>query len=176
MVPFATPEQMEQRTQGVIAATHPSLNTELAAATRAIRDYCGWHIAGAETVTYRRVRPYRDQVWLPAMQISEIVEATIDGETIDPDVVEVDPSTGWTSLRGRNVSVKFNAGFDPVPESLVTLTLALAAGGLGTPLGISREQAGGVAVTFSRTSNALQVGPDGADVVTLAPYKLGVLP
>lgn len=176
MESFATPQQMAERSQGAIAATHPFLTTELAAATRAIRDYCGWHIAGVEEITYRRVRPYHDQVWLPAMQISEIVEAKMNGSDVDPDTVEFDPDTGWTSLCGRRVEVRFMAGFDPVPESLVTLTLELAAGALGTPLGISREQAGGVSVTFARTSGALLVGTSGADVARLAPYKLGVLP
>lgn len=176
MASFATPQQMEQRSQGAIAATHPFLETELASATRSIRDYCGWHIAGPEEVTHRRVRPYHDQVWLPAMQVEEIVSAKINGGDVEPDTVEFDPDTGWTSLYGRRVEVKFRAGFDSVPESLVTLTLELAAGALGTPLGISREQAGGVSVTFARTSGALLVGPGGADIARLAPYKLGVLP
>lgn len=176
MASFATPQQMEQRSQGAIAATHPFLATELAAATRAIRDYCGWHIAGVENATYRRVRRYHDQVWLPAMQIREIVEAEINGGSVSPDSIDFDPDTGWTSMCGRRVEVKFSAGFDPVPESIVRLTLELAAGALGSPLGISREQAGGVSVTFTRTSGALLVGPGGNDVATLVPYKLGVLP
>lgn len=175
-VPFATPQMMEARTGGAIPATHTFLEQELAAASRAIRDYCGWHITGVEEVQHRRVRPYHDTVWLPAMQIESIVSAKINGGDVDPATVEFDPDTGWTSLCGRNVDITFRAGFEDPPETLVTLALALAAGALGTPLGISREQAGGVSVTFSRTSGALQVGPGGADAAILAPYKLGVLP
>ncbi|SDQ04741.1 hypothetical protein, partial [Leucobacter chromiiresistens] len=63
-----------------------------------------------------------------------------------------------------------------VPADLVTLTLELAAGALISPLGISREQAGGVSVTLNRTSNSLLVGPGGADAARLEPYRLGVLP
>lgn len=176
MASFATPKQMADRSQGAISATHPFLATELDAATRAIRDYCGWHIATREPVRYRRVIPYHDQVWLPAMQIESIDEAHMNGATLDPATIEFDHDTGWTSLSGRRVDIKFTAGFEHVPADLVTLTLELAAGALGSPLGISREQAGGVSVTFTRTSGALLVGPAGADVARLAPYKLGVLP
>ena len=176
MSAFATPAQMENRTGGLIAATHPFLSTELDAATEAIRRYCGWHNAALETVRYRRVRSHPEQVWLPAMQIDEITEATIDGETIDPETIEVDPDTGWTSLCARRVDIKFKAGFNPVPADLVTLTLELAAAALGSPLGISREQTGGVSVTFTRVSGQLLVNAGGQDIPRLAPYRLGWLP
>ena len=176
MAAFATPAQVETRTQGGILASHPSLEDELDAATRAIRDYCGWHIAGVEEVVYRKVRPYSDTVWLPAMQIQSITEARIDGADIDPAGVKFDPSTGWTSLTGRDVLVKFAAGFATVPEILATLTMELAVGALVSPLGLSREQAGGVSLSFTRTSGSLLVGAGGADEARLAPYKLGVLP
>jgi len=176
MADFATPEQMGQRTQGAIAATHPFLAPELAAATQAIRDYCGWHIAPREEKTMRRVGPRPGRVWIPAMAIASIDEVIADGESLDPLGIEFDPDTGWTSLCARSVSMKFTAGFTQVPASLVALTLELAAGALGSPIGISREQAGGVAVTFTRTSGALLVGPGGADVARLAAYKLGWLP
>lgn len=176
MDPFATPQQMANRTQGAIAANHPFLEDELNAATEAIRRHCGWHIATQEDLHFRRTGPYHDQVWLPAMQITEISEAKVNGADLDPDAIEFDHDTGWTSMRGRSVSVKFTAGFTTVPADLVTLTLELTAAALGSPLGISREQAGGVSVTFSRTSGALLIGPGGADLPRLAPYKLGVLP
>jgi hypothetical protein len=169
---FATAQEMEQRSQGVIPATHPFLEKELKAATRRIRDACGWHIATVEALTFERVGPFAEHVWLPAMEITSITAATVDGIVADVAAVEFDKQTGWTSLCGRRRSVTFTAGFAEVPEDLVTLTLELAAGGLGSPVGISREQAGGVSVTYTRTSGALQ--PDDHD--RLAPYKLGWLP
>lgn len=176
MADFATPQEMEQRTQGAIAASHPFLAKELASATASIRNYCGWHIAGKDAVRYRRTLPYHDAVWLPAMRIDSIDEARVNGADLDVSGIEFDHDTGWTSLCGRSVDIKFTAGFDPVPADLVTLTLELAAAALGSPLGVSREQAGGVSITFTRTSGALLIGPGGADVARLAPYRLGVLP
>lgn len=172
MASFATPTEMAERSEGAIPADHPFLTKELAAATRTIRNACGWHIALVESIRFRRVRPFAEQVWLPAMEIASVVSATIDGVDMVVADVEFDPDMGWTNLCGRNVDVTFTAGFNPVPEDLVTLTLELAAGALGSPLGISREQAGTVSVTYTRSSGSLQP----ADHDRLAAYKLGRLP
>lgn len=169
---FASEEEMEQRSQGAIPADHPFLKRELEAATREIRSACGWHIAKVETLTFERVGPFAEQVWLSAMEITAITAATIDGVDIDPATIEFDKQTGWTSLCGRRRSVTFTAGYAEVPADLVTLTLELAAGALGSPIGVSREQAGAVSLTYTRTSGALQP----ADRDRLAPYKLGWLP
>lgn len=174
--PFATPQQLSDRTLGTIAVSHPFAAAELAAATREIRNYCGWHIAAAEQIQFRRVGGFQDRLWIPAMQIASIDKLTINDTVVEPSGVEFDPDTGWTSAHGRSVVIKFTAGYSTVPEDLVTLTLELAAAALGSPLGISREQAGGVAVTFTRTSGKLLVGPGGADVERLRPYKLGWTP
>lgn len=170
---FASPGDMAQRSQGAITTTsHPFLEKELKAATRTIRNACGWHIARRQEVTYRHVRPWHEAVWLPAMEIRSIVSATVDGVVVAPATVRFDPATGWTNLRGCDVSVAYMAGYDTVPEDLVQLTLELAAGGLGTPLGISREQAGGVSVTFTRMSGALTADDEGR----LAAYRIGARP
>lgn len=169
---FATAAQMESRTNGMITATtHPFLEQELKAATRTIRNACGWHIADRGEVTFKRVRPFHDDVWLPAMQIESITSATADG-AVRADGLAFDPDTGWTNIRGCAVEVTFVAGFETVPEDLVILTLELAAGGLGTALNITREQAGAVSITYARTSGGLVP----ADRDRLVPYKLGWLP
>lgn len=168
---FATPTEMGQRSSGEIPASHPFLQKELDAATRQIRNACRWHIAGVEQLRYRKVRPFSEAVWLPAMQIKSIDSGAIDATTIITPV-EFDPEIGWTALCGRNIDITFTAGYEAVPEDLVTLTLELAAGALGSPLGISREQAGTVSVTYTRTSGALQA----SDHDRIAAYKLGWLP
>lgn len=170
--PFATAQQMADRSQGAIPTTHPFLAAELKAATRTIRNACGWHIAKAEQLRYRKVRPFSEAVWLPAMQIKSIDSGTIDGATVAATTAGFDPEIGWTALYGRNIDITFTAGYDEVPEDLVTLTLELAAGALGSPLGISREQAGTVSVTYTRTSGELTA----ADHDRLAAYKIGRLP
>lgn len=176
MTSFATVQDMEERSQGAItAATHPFLQKELDAATETIRNHCRWHIAPLKNVDLVRRFSCVETVWLPAMRVSAVVSATLDGMELDPDAlteVEFDPLTGWTSLEGRSVAVTFTAGFDPTPSDIVQLCLELTAGGLGSPLGIQREQAGSVSVMLSRTSGALSED----DMMRLSAYRLGVLP
>lgn len=173
MQPFATEDDMENRTLGAITATsHPFLPQEIAAAVREIRNHCGWHVAPTEVLTYRREAPWAEDVWLPAMQITAITACVIDGRAIDPATIRFDPDTGWTNLRGCSVHVTYVAGYSDVPEDLVTLALELAAGGLGTSLGIGREQAGGVSVTYTRANGSVQSSDHGR----LAAYTLGTLP
>ena len=176
MTAFASPEDMERRSLGQItAATHPFLADELEAATAAIRAFCGWHIAQTEAVTFIRRFPYVEQVYLPAGNVLGVSAAVVDGITFDAEqleAVEFDPLTGWTNIAGRAVSVTFNAGFAEVPADLKLLTLELAAGALGSPLGVTREQAGGVSVLLDRVSGDLT----DADHARLVPYRLGRLP
>lgn len=179
--PFATKEQMDQRTQGAITvSSHPFLETELAAASDLIRDRCGWHIAAVETLRYRRTWQTRDLVMLPAMQITGITAVTIGDVVWDVDqlsTVEFDPDIGWTNLYGRKVDVTYTAGFAAVPAPLVTLTLQIAARALGSPLGAVREQTLVSNVLWSATAPGVAGGavilPH--EEATLAPYVLGRL-
>ena len=172
---FATPEQVTNRTQGAITPeTHPGLADELAAATADFRAFCRWHVAPRKPLEYRRVGPSSDDVWLPAMQIASIDEVRIDGRDIDPETVEFDPSTGWTSLYGRNVYVKFTAGYAEIPANISAAAMELAAQALGTALGFVREQAGGVSVQYSRAGGGIDEDtPGGARLVA---YRLGRIP
>lgn len=173
---------MQQRSRGAITAeTHPYLKQELAAASRLIRDYCRWHIAPVMQVQHVRRGYGREQVWLKAMQIASVDEVKVDGtewEAEKLDRVRVDPDTGWTNIEARDVALTFTAGFDPVPESIVSLTLQVAARALGSPLGFVREQAGGVAVThtqigFNQAGGALLLP---AEETMLDEYRIGRLP
>lgn len=169
---FATAQEMADRSEGAIPVNHPFLEKELKAATQAIRNACGWHIAKVETLTFERVGPFAEHVWLPAMEISAVGAATVDGTLLVVDSIEFDKMTGWTNICGRRRSVTYTSGYAQVPADLLLLTLELAAGALGSPLGVSREQAGGVSLTYTRSSGALQ--PDDHD--RLAAYKIGWLP
>lgn len=181
--PFATAQQMQDRSQGAITtATHPFLDAALKAASKKIRDYCRWHIATAQALTYKRRGRDLIDVWLPAMQITEISAVTIDGTTWDADAlttVEFDPDTGWTNLRGRIVEVGYTAGYAEVPDELVDLTLMIASRALGSPLGAVREQTLVSSITWSQAGFNVAGG-----TVLLAhektdldgTYRIGVLP
>ncbi len=180
--PFATSEQMRQRSQGAITdSSHPFLDAELAAATRLIRDACRWHVAEQEELHLRKTWATRELVYIPAMQITAITAVTIGDVDWDADqlaTVEFDPDTGWTNLCGRKVDITYTAGYPTVPEPLVTLTLQIAARALGSPLGAVREQTLVSNVQWSATAPGVAGGavilPHELD--TLTPYILGRLP
>jgi len=178
--PFASAAQMESRTSGVISKDHPFLEDELQAATGAIRDYCGWHIAPPREVTYRRAGATPDDVYLPAMQIDSIVGVKVDGvdwPAARVAAAEFDPLTGWTNIYARRVEVRYVAGLDDVPAPLVTLTLQVAARGLGAPLGLVRDHAGTVSVTHSQVASGVAGGTVllAHEQTQLATYRIGSL-
>lgn len=180
--PFATPDLMEQRSLGAITATtHPYLEAELAAASRVIRDHCRWHVAPAGPARYVRRGRSRDEVWLPAMELESIDSAIVDGVELTADEladVILDPLTGWTSIEAAQVVLDFTAGFDPVPEAIVSTTLQVAARALGAPLGLVREQAGSVSATHTQhgfnQAGGVVLLP--AEQAALLPYRIGRLP
>lgn len=170
--PFATPQDMSDRTEGEITATtHPFLERELAAASRAIREACGWHIAKRETVKVVRLGRYVEPVFLPASQIVSIESVKVNGVARDIETVEFDPMTGETNLRERSYAIEFVAGYEEFPADLVAMTLELAAAGLGAALGLTREQAGSVVIGYRSPT----IGGD-QDRARLAPYALGYIP
>lgn len=170
---FATTTQMEQRSLGAITATsHQFLATELAAASRAIRNDAGWHIATTRQVVLKRRQRYAETIWLPAMEIVSISAATVDGTVLVAGDVEFDPETGWTNLCGRNYDITFTAGYTEVPEDVVAVTLEVAAIALGSPLGWTREQAGSVSVSIAKAGGGLTDDQKNR----LAHYKIGRLP
>lgn len=179
MEPFATTAQMAERSKGAIPEDRPFLFEAIAAASAEIRKTCRWHVAGVETITQVHRGAYVGDVWLSAMQISEVTAVVIDGVTWpDPSVVEFDPDTGWTNLRGRIVAVTYKAGFNSVPDDIVDLTLQIAGRALGSPLGAVREQVLGASVQWTTTA----AGVAGGSVVlehekaSLSEYVIGRLP
>lgn len=176
--PFATPALVEQRTAGAVtAADYPYMEAELAAASADIRRYCRWHVAPVGQVSFRRVLPYPDEVWLPAMRVVSVDAVTVDGvawSAEDVAAVPFDPETGWTPLQGRDVTVQFTAGFEKVPPDVEAAAVELAVSGLTTALGQTREQAGGVSLQYARTGGGI---PEGSALARrLDAYRLGRLP
>jgi len=180
--PFATAEQMAQRSGGAIPADHPFLVTALGAATREIRKFCRWHIAPTRTETITVPVVYGRPVWLPTQHLTDLVSVTNDGTVLDVAGIDwsADGELGylhWVTGR-RALVVEFTHGYETVPDDLVDLTLQIASRALGSPLGYVREQAGSVSVTHSQAGFNVA----GGTVVLehekrqLMEYQLGRLP
>ena len=175
---FAKPEDMEARTEGIIPKSRPFLDEALAAASLAIRNHCGWHIAPVvEQVQYAGGR---DSVFLPTRRLTELVSVVNDGTVLDAGALDFDEDTGqvfgprW-STRRRGLVITYRHGLDEVPSFIQDLTLQVAARALGSPLGVVREQSLASSITWATTA----AGVAGGTVLmeheqeALAAYRVG---
>ncbi|WP_156459338.1 hypothetical protein [Microbacterium sp. Leaf436] len=162
---------MPEYSQGAIPADTLFLSEELDAATAVIRSYCRWHIARTETdLKHRHRTRLREDVWLPATQITAITAVKLDGKNVDDLTnIDIDPDTGWTSLRGSVVDVTYTAGFEEVPADLVKLTMKLVARSLSNPLDVIRQQVATGSVSYSHVSPNVAAGG------TLLPHEMAQL-
>jgi hypothetical protein len=159
--PFATKEQMEERTDGLIPKTRPFIDTALAAASQAIRNHCGWHIA--PVVEHVQYAGGRDVVFLPTRRIATLVSVVNDGTVLDAGSLDFDEETGqvfgprWSSRR-RGLVITYTHGLNNVPPLIADLTLQIAARALGSPLGIIREQSLASSITWTATAAGVAGG------------------
>ena len=178
---LTTVAEVQARSNGVITGpTDLALSGRLDSASTIVRAWCGWHIAPVAQVTQVRRRPWREQVWLDAMNILSIDAAQIDGYEYTAEelaAVVFDPGTGWTELCGANVSITFTCGYETVPEEIKALVSEMVIADTINPLGLAREQAGSVSYTLGRTGGGLSGDPTGGgDYARLWPYKIGRRP
>lgn len=181
---FATPEQMEARTQGAIPATRPFLEEDLKAATQRIRNHCGWHIA--ESVTEHVVLNGQSgrELFLPTTHLTSLDGATIDGRVIDLVLHPIQWSESGVLWRDhwawgyRSIDVQITHGFAEVPADIVSLTLQMTARALSSPLGAVREQTLTSSVTWSQPGFNVAGGMTLLDneIDALAEYRVGYTP
>jgi hypothetical protein len=176
--PFASAQDMEDRTEGVIPSSRPFLDVALTAASEAIRNHCGWHIAPVvEQVQYAGGR---GTVFLSTRRLTALLSVVNDGAVLDVGSVDFDEDTGqvfgrcW-STRRRGLVITYTHGLDDVPAFIKDLTLQVAARALGSPLGVVREQSLASSITWATTA----AGVAGGTVLMeheqelLAAYRVG---
>lgn len=172
LVAFASAQQMAARSNGAIPADRPYLDTALKAASRRIRNYCGWHIYPSLEVENLNVRTFEGHhLWLPTTYLTSLDGISNNGvPVVDLDVIDwsADGRVDFYSW-SRPSLISFTHGYEEVPEDLVDLTLELATGELQSAGGALREQTLASSVTWARTSGKLTDD----DKSSLAEYKIG---
>jgi hypothetical protein len=165
VAPFATPEQLEDYTKGAVSAADPRVPLALDAISRAIRRRCGWHIAPSVTETLTLDGPGGYYLALPSMHVTDVT--AVRNDTF---VADLAGAVQWSALgtvwcssgfsgRYRGVEVDLTHGYalDEV-EDLVGVVLAAAARGLSSPMGQTREQAGGLSIQWATTAPGVSGG------------------
>jgi len=156
---------------------NPRVEAALNAASQAVRNYCGWHIAPSLTCT---AKPANAPVVLrlPAAYVSEITSITENGETVtdyewrEDGLIRRDFPNAWTNKWG-GIEVEYIAGYDAeaVPD-LVEAVCAITSGVLSVSAGVTSESADGVSVSYSASASSIAAGLTYNMKSALEPYKV----
>ena len=151
----------------------------IAAASAAIRNHCGWHVAPILGCTARLSACGR-VARIPAMMVTSIESVTEDGRQLAEGQYEARADgllrrscfRNWTR-RWEGVEVAYEAGFAPdaVPD-IAQACIHLAEAALAAPAGVASESAGGVSISYSTASASVAAAMTPAIMDALAPYRL----
>lgn len=124
----------------------------IAAASAAIRAYCGWHVAPVLDCSITLDGEAGD-IWLPTNALASVTSAKVGGE---------DVTVTGSNRRGRvrlahktcglgNVEVGYTAGYDVAacPDLMGVVVQRVMASVAMTTYGVSQETAGGVSISYS---------------------------
>lgn len=124
----------------------------IAAASAAIRAYCGWHVAPVLDCSITLDGEAGD-IWLPTNALASVTSAKVGGE----DVTVI-----GSNRRGRvrlahktcglgNVAIDYVAGYDVAacPDLMGVVVQRVMASVAMTSYGVSQETAGGVSISYS---------------------------
>lgn len=163
--PLITPADVEGWTQGKLRASTVGLDKKCAGVSRAIRDYCGWHIFPVLEIHDLMDGPGGRILQLPSRYLRSVEALRWRGDELPvgsyrhslSGFVEYEPAgtEGWPwptlgvwPTGFRVLDVEFTSGYSKVPESMVQLASGIAARAAASPLGYTREQSGTVGVSF----------------------------
>lgn len=171
-----TPEQFSDATDGRYDGDG-RIPGAIAAASAAIRSFCGWHVAPALDCSITLDGEAGD-VWLPTCALNSVASATVDGSEVE---VAGHNRRGRVRLASKtcglgNVTIDYNAGFDGgvAPDLVSVVAKRVVAEVALTTYGVASETAGGVSISYSGTALSDSGGTYLPDDVrqALMPYKL----
>ena len=135
-------------------ADNPSVSLTLAAASQAVRNYCGWHIA--PNYTCKAKRPFASVISLPALIVTHVTSVKVDGYSV---AVPRWQRFGTIELQGSGceVEVEYEAGLTGDPL-LAQVVAQVASNSLAAPMGVKEEHAGNVGITYNETGSGIAGG------------------
>lgn len=157
--------------------TNPRAYAAVLAASQAVRNYCGWHVAPSEDCT---AHPEGGNylLRLPAGYVSEITSVTENGTALSADAFEwrkdglLRRPCRW-SKKWDGIEVVYKAGYDieAVPD-IAEAVCAIAAGVLSVSAGVTSESADGVSISYLQSASSIAAGLTGQQKSALEAYKV----
>lgn len=184
---FITAEEYNAFTAGKFAGD-ARIASNIAAATAAVRNYCGWHLYPelpcelATTFFDRRVSDVRNGILIqiPSKHVAEITGLTIGGE--DCDSYMLDPNGLLKVYHAPShaeytpIVVHYTSGIpDVLMGAIRELVSQRVTHALASSYGVTSEAAGGVSITYNAawTRDTGSTGLGEIDKEVLSPYRIG---
>jgi len=179
--PLLTVEAFNEMTGGKYAGDLRAASA-LSAASQAVRNACGWHIAPSLECTATPLHVQPRQVALPANAVTAIASVTENGveltdgeyEWLRNGLVRRACFRCWP-MNWNAVTIVYTAGYDAdaVPD-LVEAVRAIAEGviAIGGTAGVRSESADGVTVSYSDNASSIAAALTEQQRAALAPYRL----
>lgn len=146
------------------------------AATQAVQDYCGWHIAPDRQDTVVVLPTGASVVFLPSLYVTAVGSVTSVGTDLVADVDYTWAADGTLTRVGAPwvvadpVTVTFTHGYDDFPASVRHVIVTLAQRSIANPGPGVRQTAGPFSIEVASRAS---LQDDEKEL--LAPYKLPVM-
>ena len=133
-----------------------------AAASAAVRSYCGWHIAPSITETVTVDGSGGSVLLLPTLRLTNLADVVNDGQPVsDPEWSVNGLVRGkWTS-KFRGITLTMTHGYDEPPPDVLVIVADMAKARALDVVGASTVQAGSFGITFGTNSHVAQAGAVG---------------
>jgi hypothetical protein len=177
---FVDAQGLSDAVNGTVDKADPRVTPLLAGASAAVRRWCGWHIWPVIEDEMILDGPGGLVLTLPTLRLVGILEAEECDEPVDP--ADIEWSTGgqlrfgrgrrWTN-RWRGIRLTVEHGFEAVPD-VAQVVRQVVANALSSPMGVTREQAGAVSISWSQTAPGVSGGISllERDLAVLEKYRL----
>ena len=172
--PIISEEQFNQMT-GSAYSGNTRIESALAAASQAIRNYCGWHVAPSMScVAYPEGGS--PVMRLPAGYVSSVTKVTEGSEELSDYEWRSDGllrrDRNWPD-KWESVKVEYAAGYDAaaVPD-LAETVCSIVSGVLSISAGVSSESADGVTISYRQDASSIAASLTSQQRSALEPYKV----
>lgn len=150
---LVTPQQLAAYPRTPAGVDTDAAQPLLDAASEAVRDYCGWHIAPIVTETVTADGSGGEIQGLPTLMLLDLITVSSDGTALTVADVEWSANGSmrqcWWTAKFRGVVAEIEHGYADTPAVIVALICEMVLRGAVIPVGVTREQSGGESVTWS---------------------------
>ena len=177
--PLISAAEFSQGTNGVISADDPRVHGIIAGASAAVRAYCGWHIGPVVDQFLFVDGPGGRELTLPTMRVVDLKKILYRGQEIDHDSYSWSESgqvrlhSGFWPSGYRALTVHIEHGFEDFAD-VRQVVQQVASNAIASSMGATREQAGGVSVSWALTAPNVSGGVSllQRDLAVLDAYKI----